>query len=565
MIRQCLAHHPFRKASIAAPKPHLILPVSVSRQPPQRLHHITTTTTRTVRSIVDLLCPTDPLPFSLQQPQQLTVNGYVRSVRRQKRVAFAVLGDGSTTEPLQVVLTPEQAEKLSTGTGVKITGRWERSPEGKKQRFELHADEVMVLGLADAKKYHSAEYLRTIPHLRTRTPFNSLLLRLRSLAIARLASFFTSRGFFQTHPPILSSSDAEGAGEVFGVTAAGASTTTATAAAASGHVTDEPPPSRPFFRSPRYLTVSSQLHLEALAQSVEKVWTLTPTFRAERSDTARHLSEFYMLEAEVNFVDDLSVVMDLVEEMLRELASFLRHSDVGKELRLQKRNGESPEEEEGERQHGRTTEETLLRRWDGLASLEWPRITYTEAIRRLEEAVTNRQVDFEHPPSWHSGLQAEHERFIAHVFGQDQRPVFVTDFPMSIKPFYMAPSRYDTDMTTASPPTAACFDLLLPDLGEVAGGSLREHRLDELLRSMREHGLKNRRGSSDLPTTEDDDTISDEKEFGNLSWYVDLRRWGSVPHGGFGLGFDRLLSYLAGVPNIKEMVTFPRWFGRCDC
>lgn len=407
------------------------------------------------------------------------------------------------------------------------------------------------------KKYHTADYLRTIPHIRTRTPFNSLLLRLRSYAIARLTTFFADRKFVQTHPPVISSSDAEGAGEVFSVTARGI---------AVQDVGAKEEPTRPFFRSTKYLTVSSQLHLEALAQSVGKVWALAPTFRAERSDTARHLSEFYMLEAEMNFVDDLETIMSLVEEVLRDLATSLPHTKLGGELLLDKRNGESFEGEEG--QCGTITE-TLQTRWDGLASPDWPRITYTEAIRRLEEAVMNKEVDFVHPPSWHSGLQAEHERSLVHIFGQNHRPVFVTDFPQNIKPFYMAPSNHHPKMTTCTPdgPTVACFDLLLPDLGEVAGGSLREHRLHELLESMRAHGLMKLKGSSGLspamPTG--GDSISDEQEFGSLSWYVDLRRWGSVPHGGFGLGFDRLLSYLAGVPNIKEMVTFPRWFGRCDC
>ena len=323
-----------------------------------------------------------------------------------------------------------------------------------------------------------------------------------------------------------------------------------------------------FFRDPKYLTVSSQLHLEALAQSVGRVWTLSPTFRAERSDTARHLSEFYMLEAEMAFVEDLESIMSLVEGLVQDVARGLHESRLGKELLTAKRTGELGEEESVTQ-----TGAILQRRWHGLMKGPWLRITYSDAIKRLAKAATDQEVTFTYTPDWGSGLHAEHERFLAEDVGQGS-PVFVTDYPRAIKAFYMAPSDPKSTDPTCSEwlanDTAACFDLLLPDMCELAGGSMREHRLPELIRSMTDHGVLGpaaRGAQIDVEggfATAPGAGYSDA-QLGPLKWYVDLRRWGSVPHGGFGLGFDRLLGYLAGVPNIREVVTFPRWVGRCDC
>lgn len=276
--------------------------------------------------------------------------------------------------------------------------------------------------------------------------------------------------------------------------------------------------------------------MEALAQAVGKVWTLSPTFRAEKSETARHLSEFYMLEAEVNFVDDMEEVMSLVEDMLRHMTQNLYTSKVGHELLHGKRSGDDADEA------ARRTEE-LEQRWQGMMSGAWPRITYSEAITLLE----SQSQKFEYAPRWESGLQAEHERFLASTVGGG-KPIFVTNYPKEIKPFYMleSPGR-------GSRQTVECFDLLVPEACEIAGGSMREHRLVHLLSTMKQRAM--------VPV----DLCLDEDEIGGLGWYVDLRRWGSVPHGGFGLGFDRLLGYLSGTPNIREVVTFPRWVGRCDC
>ncbi|PQE19231.1 hypothetical protein CJF30_00007577 [Rutstroemia sp. NJR-2017a BBW] len=474
----------------------------------------------TPSSIANLLerSPTDP--------EDITVNGFIRSIRNQKTRSFASIGDGSSLQPLQALLTPEQAQSLSTGTAVRLSGSWKPSPNPRAQSHELHVAEVDVIGDADPatfplqKKYHSPEYLRTIPHLRTRTPFNSALLRFRSQSIAQITKFFAEREFVQTHPPIITSSDCEGAGEVFEV-----------GTSQKGRATDEDDGS--FFRSPKYLTVSSQLHLEALAQSVGQVWTLSPTFRAEKSDTARHLSEFYMLEAEVAFVEKMDHIMDLVEDMIRDMVKALYHSQVGREILEGKRSGETEEE-------SLKRTEDLQQRWRGMMSDHWPRITYTDAIDILQKSSQS----FEHSPTWESGLQAEHERYIADTVGKGL-PVFVTSYPKSIKPFYMLPS------PSSDSRTVECFDLLVPETCEIVGGSMREYRLPDLISAMRRNGMV--QGNAE------------DEDFGPLKWYVDLRRWGSVPHGGFGLGFDRLLGYLTGVPNIREIVTFPRWVGRCDC
>lgn len=390
------------------------------------------------------------------------------------------------------------------------------------------------------KKYQTPEYLRTMPHLRPRTPFNSALLRFRSEVIATLTQFFATRDFVQTHPPIITSSDCEGAGEVF----------TVSPATKKEDETDES-----FFRTQKYLTVSTQLHLEALAQSVGNVWTLSPTFRAERSDTSRHLSEFYMLEAEMSFVDDLGGIMDLIEDMLRYMTSELYTSQVAQELRMPSKD-KSTDGSAGDR----ASPDEVDQRWQGLMQPSWPRLSYTEAVKLLKA----EEHLFKHKPNWGDGLQSEHEKHIARVVGQG-KPVFVTDYPREIKAFYMRPTRSHQQATSneldSARETVECFDLLVPEFCEVAGGSMREHRLPELLDAMKRHGIATSalEGGDHL---EADDSMSSA---GSLDWYADLRRWGCPPHGGFGLGFDRLIGYLSGVQTIRDTVTFPRWYGRCDC
>lgn len=431
---------------------------------------------------------------------------------------------------------------------MRLKGAWKASPNPKAQSHELHVTELDVVGeadgavrihpspetpqrLADArdktyplqKKYHSPEYLRTMPHLRTRSPMNSNLLRLRSDAIAAATESFRRKGFTQTHPPLITSSDCEGAGEVFSV---------GSAYQAAVKEDDD----GTFFRAPKYLTVSSQLHLEAISQAIGDVWALSPTFRAERSDTARHLSEFYMLEAEQRFVDNMHDVLDAVKNLVQDITKSLMSSRAGNEL-LYGRGSSSPDV-------SYTTQgQELQHRWEKICG-SWGQITYSEAIKTLQASTQT----FEHKPIWGLGLQAEHERYLANVVA-DGAPVFVTHYPRAIKPFYMLPSAN----SSSEGETVDCFDLLVPEVCEVVGGSMREHRLDNLIKAMQDHKM--------LPPGED---LSDD-HLGDLKWYIDLRRWGSVPHGGFGLGFDRFLGYLSGTPNIREVVTFPRWVGRCEC
>lgn len=393
------------------------------------------------------------------------------------------------------------------------------------------------------KKYQTPEFLRTMPHLRPRTPFNSALLRFRSHAIASLTQFFASRDFVQTHPPIITSSDCEGAGEVFTV-------------APANEIKKDDGTEEAFFRASKYLTVSSQLHLEALAQSVGSVWTLSPTFRAERSDTSRHLSEFYMLEAEMGFVDQLDGVMNLLEDMLRNMAVSLYDTTVAHELRSPG-TSKSASESAGDR----ADSEEVDRRWQGLSAASWPRLTYTDAIGILK----SDEHLFDHKPRWGDGLHAEHEKFIAGVVGKGS-PVFVTHYPRDIKAFYMRPTEQhgqapQTGTVRQPEETVECFDLLVPELCEIAGGSMREHRLSPLLDAMKRHGIL----TPSLDGGAHPDMGMNTPSAGSLDWYADLRRWGCPPHGGFGLGFDRLIAYLAGVQTIRDTVTFPRWYGRCDC
>ncbi|KAK2590202.1 asparaginyl-tRNA synthetase [Conoideocrella luteorostrata] len=494
------------------------------------------------------------------------VCGWVRSVRKSPGVRFVDITDGSSMRPVQAVVDKALAVDMRPGAAVRLKGTWyntadrrqlstedssvseissgqqrlassdnsrtEKDGNGSQARQELQVDEVELLGASDPQtypiqnKYQTPESLRYISHLRSRTPINSTLLRLRSDAIATLTNFFFHEKFQQTHPPIITSSDCEGAGEAFNVK------------------TDS---KTEFFRDPKYLTVSTQLHLEALAQSVGNVWTLSPTFRAEQSDTSRHLSEFYMLEAELSFVKDMGEVMDLVQKMLTHLAQGLKQLRAANELERNRLDSRDPAERLAFADL--VEQEELRRRWAGLLSpRKWHRITYSEAIELLQPVADQ----FDHKPVWGSGLQAEHEKYLAKEVGYDKAngsyvPIFITQYPRAIKAFYM--------LRSASSPsqgeTVDCFDLLVPSLGELAGGSMREHRLPELESNMRLHGLE-------VPGKKQDRSNS-------LSWYLDLRRWGCPPHGGFGLGFDRLLSYLSGVPNVRDVVSFPRHYQRCDC
>ncbi|CAK7213944.1 asparaginyl-tRNA synthetase [Sporothrix curviconia] len=520
----------------ARPRPwgHSTFSRTFSQRHCLRMPQTSTSSPPSSSSLPDSAIPTSVAGFLAWTPAEaitgVAVHGFVRSVRKMKKYTFITLGDGSSLTSLQAVvpaaLVTESDAELTNGAAVRLQGAWTPSP-GAGQSHELHVRSFAVLGPSDAKtfpiqkKYQTPEYLRTLPHLRPRVPFNTTLLRFRSDIVSSLTRFFAERNFVQTHPPLITSSDCEGAGEVFTVVG-GASPKQENKEAAEG-----------FFRADKYLTVSTQLHLEALSQAIGNVWTLSPTFRAEESDTPRHLSEFYMLEAEVGFVDRMDGIMDLVEGMLRFVATENRGSRIYGELlaRTSTANAESDLEDP----------KVVEQRWAGLLSAKpWPRITYAEALRLLKDA----PVEFEYTPVWEQGLRTEHERYLARIVGgAEGTPIFVTHYPRVSKAFYMLP----TESSNGSPETETvdCFDLLVPEFCEIAGGSMREHRLEQLLATMKARDMVFSPGS--------------------LDWYVDLRRWGCPPHGGFGMGFDRLLCYLTGVQTIRDMVAFPRWFGRCDC
>lgn len=398
------------------------------------------------------------------------------------------------------------------------------------------------------KKFQTAEFLRTVPHLRLRLPLQALLARLRSESEFLLAQYFRDRGFLRVQPPLITSSDCEGAGEVFSLD---------TTSPVPTNQNDTAHEESCFFQKPKYLTVSSQLHLEAYVPEHPKVWTFSPTFRAERSDTPRHVSEFWMVEVEMR-TESLEEIMDVAQDVIRSLVRGLRHSPFLDELVAAKRSWEKSQTEEP-----MGDAEAISSRWTMLEEGSWPRITYMQAMQLLQTSMSSGESDFVHQPRWESGLHLEHERYIADKVGLG-KPVFVTDYPRTIKPFYMLPSVSKQNDSGTVPKTAACFDLLLPEVCEIVGGSLREHRLQELRGTMQTAGPDLGRGSSSDGAKPEDPSVPKDGG-GNLDWYVDLRRFGSIPHGGFGLGFDRLLCYLTGIRNIKDVIPWPRFHGRCDC
>ena len=347
------------------------------------------------------------------------------------------------------------------------------------------------------KSVHSADYLRVYQHLRPRASHFQCVLRLRSNLISSFHEFFQRQEFYYTNPPIITRSDAEGAGESFAV---------------SGIDKD-------FFglgKDPR-LTVSSQLHLEALMHGLGRVWTLSPTFRAEKSETSRHLAEFWMLEAEW-MENDLEGIMSLVEYMIRYVVERCQGSVKDLIVEMDKQDNTIPVEE-------------IPQRWEKLRRPNWQRMTYKKAIEHLVQE--HKKNPFKIPPEDGSPLASAHEQFLA---SQSPTPIFITHYPSKFKPFYMLKTKDGVD-------TVDNFDLLMPGMGEIAGGSLRVHDIHELEKAMEEQGMN----------------------MEDYRWYIELRKWGSVPHGGFGLGLDRLIAYLAGVTNVKEVVAFPRMFSKSGC
>ncbi|KAJ4560876.1 asparaginyl-tRNA synthetase [Exophiala dermatitidis] len=404
----------------------------------------------------------------------------------------------------------------------------------------------------------SVDFLRSIPHLRIRTSFQSLVARTRSHLTYAISSHFhnPTEPVYQVHPPLITSSDCEGAGEVF--TIAPRSKERVPGSNPNAPKDEE----RLYFRDPKYLTVSSQLHLEAYAAELGDVFAFSPTFRAEESDTPRHLAEFYMLEAEHRDID-LEGLLAKVRALIVDLVESLRAHRTGREL------------VEYYTDHKHRAQDIdavdLHERWDRLSG-PWRTVDYTTAVKALGEAHESSGGKlFATPPRWDQGLQLEHERWIVENIGNGS-PIFVTHYPKDIKPFYMLPSSMSPSnqdpgkvQSTSSPDsreTVACFDLLLPyGYCEVVGGSLREHRLEPLIQAMRENGLVKK---VDPPNSDPYPFLEPGESLGSMKWYADLRRFGSSPHGGYGLGFDRLLAYLTGVSNVREVVGFPRTWGRAD-
>jgi asparaginyl-tRNA synthetase len=426
--------------------------------------------------------------------------GWVRTKRDSKTVSFVALNDGSTITNLQIVVPGElegaaaALEPVGTGASMIFRGELVDSP-GKGQRVELVATEIEVLGLADGDEYplqkkgHSFEFLRSIAHLRPRANAFGAVFRIRSTLAMATHRFFGEKAFHYVHTPIITANDCEGAGEMFEVTTSG---------------------SEPFFGRQALLTVSGQLNAEALAYGLGRVYTFGPTFRAENSNTSRHLAEFWMIEPEMAFAD-IHDDMDLAEDYVKALVEAV-FTENEAELNFL----------------GRFVDKTLIETLESTRDQTFERITYTDAVEILEGSGQ----DFEFPVSWGIDLQTEHERFLTET--HFKKPVMVTGYPRAIKAFYM----YGND----DGKTVAALDLLVPRIGEIIGGSQREHRLDQLEARIREDGL----------------------EPSDYGWYMDLNRYGAVPHAGFGLGFERAVMFCTGMQNIRDVIPFPRTPGNAS-
>ena len=444
--------------------------------------------------------------------QEITVGGWVRSVRDSKSFGFLVLHDGSFFDPLQIVYhdTMEnfaQVSKLNVGAAVIVKGTLVATPQAK-QPFEIQAAEITLEGASAPdyplqKKRHTLEYLRTMTHLRPRTNMFQAVFRVRSLTAYAIHRFFQERGFVYVHTPLITGSDCEGAGEMFQVTTLDLENVPKTTEGTVDFSQD-------FFCKPTNLTVSGQLNAETFAMAFRDVYTFGPTFRAENSNTTRHAAEFWMIEPEMAFAD-LTDNMQVAEDMLKYVIRYvLEHA---------------PEEMNF---FNSFVDKGLLDRLNHVLNSEFGHVTYTEAVEILEKNNSH----FDYKVSWGCDLQTEHERYLTEqVF---KRPVFVTDYPKEIKAFYM---KMNEDQKTV-----AAMDCLVPGIGEIIGGSQREDDLEKLSARMKEMGLK-------------------EEDYG---FYLDLRKYGTVRHSGFGLGFERCVMYLTGMGNIRDVVPFPRTVKNCD-
>ncbi len=444
--------------------------------------------------------------------QNITIEGWVRTLRDSKTFGFIELNDGSVFKNAQIVFDDtlqnfSEVCKITTGSSIKISGNFLETPNSK-QPFEIKATSIEIYNLASIeyplqKKRHSFEYLRTIAHLRPRTNTFNAVFRVRSVAAYAIHKFFQERGFVYVHSPIITSSDAEGAGEMFSVSSLDFNNIPKT----EDNQVDF---SKDFFGRPAHLTVSGQLDVENYAFAFKNVYTFGPTFRAENSNTVKHAAEFWMIEPEICFAD-LKDDMDLAEDMLKFVISYvLEHCNYEIEF------------------FNSFVDTTLINRLTNIVNSDFGRISYTDAIKELEKNNDN----FQFPVSWGCDLQTEHERYLSEVIFK--KPVFVTDYPKDIKAFYM---KQNPDGQTV-----AAADLLAPGIGEIIGGSQREENLEKLEKRMNELGLNK----------------------SDYWWYLDLRKFGSVNHSGFGLGFERLIMYITGMQNIRDVIPYPRTPKSCE-
>lgn len=446
--------------------------------------------------------------------KEITIKGWVRTVRNQKTFTFVEVNDGSTLSNFQVVLSSDLKnyevllKQLATGASVAVTGTIVKSPGGN-QALEMQAQDVVVIGECDPetyllqKKRHSLEFLRSIAHLRPRTNTIGAVMRVRNALAYATHQFFQERGFMHVHTPIITASDCEGAGQMFRVTTLDI---------------DKPPRlkdgsvdlSKDFFGQPAYLTVSGQLNGEIFACAFSDIYTFGPTFRAENSNTSRHLAEFWMIEPEMAFADIVDN-MDSAEAYLKYVLKYVLENCI-EDLEF----------------FDKFISNGLIERLQQVVETPFERLTYTKAIDILEKCGKS----FEYPVSWGTDLQSEHERYLAEE--HFKKPVILTDYPSKIKSFYM---RENDDGKTV-----AAMDILVPKIGELVGGSQREERLDRLMEKIKENNLK----------PED------------YWWYLELRKYGSVPHAGYGVGFERLIQFATGMENIRDVIPFPRYPGKAD-
>lgn len=445
---------------------------------------------------------------------EVTIKGWVRTVRNQKTFSFIEVNDGSTLSNFQIIATPDLSNyqtliaQISTGVSVSATGIIVESP-GEKQTQELQASKISIIGKCDPetyplqKKRHTFEFLRSIAHLRPRTNTIGAITRVRNALAFATHLFFQERGFLYLQTPIITASDCEGAGQMFRVTTLDMENPPKNAENKVDYTQD-------FFTKPAYLTVSGQLNGEIYASALSDIYTFGPTFRAENSNTSRHLAEFWMIEPEMAFAD-LKDNMDCAEAYIKYVVNYLlTHCQEDMEF------------------FNKHVSTDLIERLEQVATVPFERATYTYAVRVLEKS----NKTFEYPVKWGLDLQSEHERYLAEEFFK--KPVILTDYPKQIKAFYM---RSNDDGKTV-----AAMDVLVPKVGEIIGGSQREERLNMLEAKLKECHLK----------PED------------YWWYLELRKYGTVPHAGFGVGFERLIQFATGMDNIRDVIPFPRYPGKAD-